>query len=191
MTKLLAETIRASEQEVLALETFSKQLDFLNVSYESNQLRQQQEQTKKALQKDYAKTRIVYQALEAITQTIVQGKSTKSNAPDGNQDISILEKMAAYILGLVGLSNTGLSTEQLNVFTNEERLGLLVKKLNTYQKSIKSALESIEEDIDQELFSCPDEDFADFIKDNDVITIIEIEEEPIIDEQQQGSTQES
>lgn len=191
MTKLLAETIRAFEQEVLALETFSKQLDFLNVSYESNQLRQQQEQTKKALQKDYAKTRIVYQALEAITQTIVQGKSTKSNAPDGNQDIGILEKMAAYILGLVGLSNTGLSTEQLDVFTNEERVDLLVKKLNTYQKSIKNALESIEEDIDQELFSCPDEDFADFIKDNDVITIIEIEEEPIIDEQQQGSTQES
>ncbi len=111
-------------------------------------------QEQRSLVRDYKKTRHGLIALEEIQQIVSQGRSTKVNAPDDSdygRQLSIMEKIAANLMGWLGLSSTGMSQESEISLSTEQRRDKLVESLNLYTSKIKTALESVKGDIDPEL----------------------------------------
>ena len=113
-------------------------------------------QEQKELVNDYKKVRYGLLALEQIKQVISQGQSTKVGAPDGTdagKQLSILEKLAANIMGWLGLSSTGMAQESETVLSTEQRYEHLIQSLSFNISKISNALESVQGHIDPEILS--------------------------------------
>ncbi len=89
-------------------------------------------------------------ALEAIKQVVTQGqyvkKNTANNYVSGEDDylnnggLSIMEKLAAKIMGLLGMTK-GYSSESIEVISPEQRRELFIRRLDDITKSARQVLD--------------------------------------------------
>lgn len=113
---------------------------------------QEEFQENKAFVKDYRKAKLGLLALEQIEQVIHQGKSVKRGAPDGSQDISMIEKMTAKLVGWLGLSDTGLSTETHQKYlSQEDRTELLLHSVQRRKLALEKVLSKFESESDESI----------------------------------------
>lgn len=116
-----------------------------------------------------AKLKLATVALEAIGQTVVQGKSYKTEAPDGTsygRELSAIESMSAKILGWLGLSIPGLAKESYSDLPDEKKAELLAFRLNTQTRKLRAALENFDEKIEHLSDVDYDEEFLKILEEN-------------------------
>lgn len=158
-------------REQAELQEMYEQHDYLEQCYTQHAEELQEAVQQQALESYYKRTVITLAALKRVEKIVSAtvstessefsdtklpasrrvmnaGKSYAQNLPDGSQDISFVEKLAAKILGSLGLSNTGLSVESLPLLTAAEKKALFLKSLGTHISKIEKAVESIREDLD-------------------------------------------
>lgn len=140
MANLIGQEINKAEKET---QEYFDAIDHLDTWYEDKLKTIEEQQNEKILEKDIIEAETVVEALEKIKNVVIQGKTTKLDAPDGSNPIRLIDELAAMILGIVGLSDTGLSPESNVRLSQEEHIDFFLYSLDRKITHIKQALDKV------------------------------------------------
>lgn len=143
MANLIGQEINKAEKET---QEYFDAIDHLDTWYEDKLKTIEEQRQEKTLEKDIMVAENIVESLEKIKQVVIQGKNHKLNAPDGTDDgraLRLVDKLIAGLLGILGLSDTGLSPENNVRLTREEHTDFLIYGLDRKITHIKQALDKV------------------------------------------------